>query len=276
MTPWPDDGLRRASINSFGYGGSNAHCIVDDAYNYLNLRGLRGNTTTVAKPPALRSPSDSESDSGVGSDISTPENGDQEYHPRLFVFLSPESAAVQRLAKVHADYLDDQYLKRPMTVDTVLGDLAFTLSNRRSKFQWRTALTASSSSELISVLNGSINSNRAGKPPKFAYIFTGQGAQWYAMGRELLEYEVSASTTVEADEYLKSHLQADWSVLDELKASQEMSRIDQPKFSQPLCAIVQVSLVNLLKHWGISPAAVVGHSSGELGGYHMNLYESIY
>jgi hypothetical protein len=50
--PWPTDGLRRASINSFGYGGSNAHVILDDAYNYLKSRNLKGKHRTANSPPS--------------------------------------------------------------------------------------------------------------------------------------------------------------------------------------------------------------------------------
>ncbi len=268
LTAWPDDGLRRASVNSFGYGGSNAHCIIDDAYNYLKLRGLRGNTATVPTPPLLHGPTESDVDSGFGSEVSTPEDRPKDKHPRLFLFSSPESAAVQRLANSYATYLDEKFMKSPSAADDLLGSLAYTLSHRRSKFQWRSSLVASSSSELISALKGTINSSRLGKSPSIVYVFTGQGAQWHAMGRELLQYEIFASTVAEADNYLASELKADWRVLDELKASKDLSRIDQPKFSQPLCAIVQVGLVNLFRHWGVLPAAVVGHSSGEIGESH--------
>lgn len=50
LTVWPSAGLRRASVNSFGFGGSNAHAIVDDAYHYLQSRGLRGNHNTTIAP----------------------------------------------------------------------------------------------------------------------------------------------------------------------------------------------------------------------------------
>ena len=84
------------------------------------------------------------------------------------------------------------------------------------------------------------------------------------MGRELLAYDCFATTVKEADDYLSS-LGADWSVLTELTASEEDSQISLAKLSQPLCAVLQIALINLLNHWGIRPAAVIGHSSGEIG-----------
>ena len=152
----------------------------------------------------------------------------------------------------------------PSAVDDMLSDLAFTLSNRRSAFQWRTTFVALSAKDLTSALTQRIKSGRAGKAPKIAFVFTGQGAQWHAMGRELLAYDVYAQTVKEADQYLKT-LGADWSVWDEFMASAEDSRINMPKFSQPLCAILQIALVKLLDHWGVTASAVVGHSSGEIG-----------
>ncbi|KAI1109794.1 hypothetical protein F5Y14DRAFT_431116 [Nemania sp. NC0429] len=83
------------------------------------------------------------------------------------------------------------------------------------------------------------------------------------MGRELFRYDTFAQTVADADKYLAS-LGCDWSVLGELNAPSEHSNINLAKFSQPLCTILQIALVNLLRQWGIQPAAVVGHSSGEI------------
>ena len=185
-------------------------------------------------------------------------------HPRLFVLSSPEQNSLQRIADSLASYTKEKITKAPSAVDDILSDLAFTLGNRRSIFQWRATFVAPSAKDLTSALTQRIRSGRAGNNPKITFVFTGQGAQWHAMGRELLIYEVYAQIVREADEFLKS-LGADWSVWDELMASAEDSRINFPKFSQPLCAVLQIALVKLLDHWGVTAAAVIGHSSGEIG-----------
>lgn len=268
LTPWPTNGLRRASVNSFGYGGSNAHLILDDAYNYLRLRGLKGNTASVKETPTLprilddETGSDSEADSGHGTMTSSPHNETFMERPRLFVFSSPEQAALGRFAKLYSTYLQSKPSKFG-TSDGFLANLGYSLSHRRSIFQWRSSAVASSCSDLSTVLEQPIKSSRTGKAPSIAMVFTGQGAQWHAMGRELRHYEIFSRSVAKADKYLRS-LGADWSALTELDASEKDTRINKAKFSQPLCTVVQVALVDLLSHWGVTPSAVVGHSSGEI------------
>ncbi|KAJ8131128.1 hypothetical protein O1611_g2501 [Lasiodiplodia mahajangana] len=263
LIAWPTDGLRRASVNSFGYGGSNAHCIIDDAYNYLKSRGLYGNTATVHMPSnPIGDDNEGVSSRRVTLSDSNGIQGPSEF-PRLFVFSSPKQAALQRLANLYVDYMRDKSLGSSEAADDFIRSFCFTLSNRRSVFQWRAALVASSIDELTSALSQPMKSNRTNQSAGIVYVLTGQGAQWQGMGRELFQYEVFARTITDADKYLTS-LGSDWSVLSELNASMEQSKINLAKFSQPLCTILQIALIDLLTHWGVQPAAVVGHSSGEV------------
>ena len=245
-----------------------AHAIIDDAYHYLKSRGLIGNTATIP------SPSDEYVDSARGSSNYSPTSEQSETSenyfssslkrsPRLFVLSSPEQNSLQKMADALANYVESKNAESPSAIEAMLSNLAYTLSDRRTTFQWRATFSAHSADELTSALTQRIKSGRAGKDPRIAFVFTGQGAQWHAMGRELVAHEVYANTIREADDYLKS-LGADWSVWEELMASAETSRINSPQFSQPLCAVLQIALVRLLDHWGIAPTAAVGHSSGEI------------
>ena len=83
------------------------------------------------------------------------------------------------------------------------------------------------------------------------------------MGRELCAYESFLQSLEEASAFLVS-LGASWSLLREFLADESTSRINSPAFSQPICTALQVALVDLLNQWGIQPAAVAGHSSGEI------------
>lgn len=102
---------------------------------------------------------------------------------------------------------------------------------------------------------------------KIGFVFTGQGAQWHAMGRELYGqngYDVYTAGLDKADRYLQ-RMGADWSLTEELTVRDAAtSKVSEAHVSQPACTVVQLCLVDLLRSWGIRPAAVTGHSSGEI------------
>lgn len=85
------------------------------------------------------------------------------------------------------------------------------------------------------------------------------------MGRELLSAYPTFSTSIFAADLYLRELGCPWSLVGELLQNQDKSRIDDPALSQPICTALQVALVDLLATWGIKPAAVVCHSSGEIG-----------
>ena len=97
-----------------------------------------------------------------------------------------------------------------------MDDLAFTLAQRRTLFEWRVATSAVSPQELISSLQDhNLQAVLARKSPTIAMVFTGQGSQWYAMGRELMQYPVFASTIRNSDACIRA-LGADWSLLGQM------------------------------------------------------------
>ncbi|KAH8692262.1 polyketide synthase [Talaromyces proteolyticus] len=259
-TPWPTSGLRRASVNSFGYGGTNAHCVIDDAYHYLATRGIFGKSRTKPSPAGMIA-------NGTSSENSSqaPLNGSKPNIGRLLLFVisAPEQSALERIAASQAAYLRNLMASEPETVDQVLKELAFTYSNRRSVYQWRTSIVSENSRNLTISLEQVNKGIRSRKELRVLFCFTGQGAQWYAMGRELLFYEVFATSVSDADRYLLS-IGSQWSVLKELTASEKSSNINSPRFAQPLCTVLQIALVDLLRHWGVMPSSVIGHSSGEI------------
>jgi acyl transferase domain-containing protein len=256
---WPSFGRRRISVNSFGFGGANAHVILDDAYHYLRERGLVGNHNTTIHDD------DSGSESGISMGPSTPLNGDVEYMEakQLFVFSMREQAGIQRLAKLYASELAKPGLAKEDPY--YLSNLAYTLAARRSQHDFRTFAVASSLAELSTQLSKPLpRTKRSSRRDKnLIFVFTGQGAQWPAMGWQLLSHPVFEDSMRASQRYLKIH-GCDWDVFEELQKTED-SNISLPEYSQTLCTVLQIALVDLLRHWKIIPKATVGHSSGEIG-----------
>ncbi|KAK4180644.1 hypothetical protein QBC36DRAFT_297446 [Triangularia setosa] len=242
LMPWPKVALgqrRRASVNSFGFGGTNAHIILE----------------------GFEAPNDDNTD-GQSSPL--------QVAPFLFSAQSKQSLLAGLAA--HAEYLEQH-------PNVSAADLAWSLRSRRSRLPLRLALPASTIEALRSSLKGilgnsnfQLESKAAGTSTKEARllgIFTGQGAQWARMGAELVETsEHAASLLASMDEALAQLPEADrppWTLREQLLAEAKSSQVGSAAVAQPLCTAVQVVLVELLRLCGIGFAAVVGHSSGEIG-----------
>ncbi|KAK4163727.1 putative polyketide synthase protein [Cladorrhinum sp. PSN259] len=232
--PWPQD-KKYISCNNFGFGGSNAHCVLERA--------------PLPSAPA-------------SSFIQTP--AAEAPQQKIFTLSANDEAAAKRLIRQLVIFLEEH---PEMFQTTVIRNLAYTLCQRRSHLSWRVALVGGSTNELVEAMTRfDIKPMRAlSYATKLAFAFTGQGAQWYGMGRELLQaYPIFADTIKETDACLKK-FGSNFSLLEELLRDKDSSRVDQAHISQPICTAVQIGLTNLLNSWGIRPESVVGHSSGEVG-----------
>ncbi|CAG8327922.1 unnamed protein product [Penicillium salamii] len=280
LQPWPTTGLRRASVNSFGYGGTNAHCVLDDAYHYMKLRSLEGSHDTTELPGIIDCEGSTTSDdlSASASTASssdrkeplTPESELEELklatpsllsRPKLLMWTSHEQAGINRTASQLVEYLTSQ----DKTDASLLTNLCHTLSTARSRFPWKTYTVASTVEELSSSLTSASHPKplRSSQLPTLCFVFTGQGAQWFAMGRELMAYETFAQAIKDASSFMKE-LGSEWDLVAELSASKEQSILNESAISQPVCTALQIALVDLLAEWNITPSVVVGHSSGEI------------
>jgi acyl transferase domain-containing protein/NADPH:quinone reductase-like Zn-dependent oxidoreductase len=251
---------------------------VDDTHNFLKSRGLSGHHQTVLPTgePALVA----DADSGFNSSASGSEGGDTESSTpkfKLFVFSSVDPAGLQRNATALAHQIGDALSKdeqdepgvKPAEPESdvdakFLEDLVYTLATRRSLFDQRAFVVARSSKDLQEQLSKPLQKTRRGATnSNIFFTFTGQGAQWASMGAALRVRAPFRQSLSRAEAQLAS-LGCKWSLIDELIATKDTSRIDEPYLSQPLCTALQLALVDLAAEWKITPRAVVGHSSGEI------------
>jgi acyl transferase domain-containing protein/NADPH:quinone reductase-like Zn-dependent oxidoreductase/SAM-dependent methyltransferase/acyl carrier protein len=240
VEPFPEtDGERLAGVNSFGFGGANAHVIL-------------------AEPPSSLSHAD---------------------HPEVWfdrgwpVMLSARSEdALRGYAMKLASWLTDRV---NLNGDSpMLPDLTYSLGDRRNHHPHRLTLVARSIPELIQELDAfaikedsvKVRTSFTPRPeaaPRVAFVMSGQGPQWWAMGRELMQHEPVFRDVIErCDAALKGI--ATFSLLEELGRSEETSQLHRTEIAQPAIFAMQVGLAELWKSWGVHPAAVVGHSVSEI------------
>lgn len=145
----------------------------------------------------------------------------------------------------------------------VLKQLAKTLSSGRSRFNWRSSVVASSHTGLLSALE-SVRTIKSLPNNQLVFLFTGQGAQYHGMGRELLLLHTSFAQSLYRSQEILARLGASWSLVDELLCEESKSRINSSEISQPATTAIQIALVDLLLETNVRPAMVLGHSSGEV------------
>lgn len=270
VMPWPAEASapRRVSVNSFGFGGANAHVILEDAYHYMQIRDIKGLHSTEVRCRYL---SPCGTINGNGSSTYNVEEDAIPSRPRLFVLSARDKQGIDRLVKCYKDYTystthqSSNTLPSPEPPQMRADDIAYTLAQRRSLFDYRTFLVADSIGQLAMKLEkGTLPVfRRPAKSNGPIFVFTGQGAQWAGMGHELLRLPVFANSMAKSSACLSS-LGCPFDLVTELRKTKEGSRVHSPEYSQPLCTSVQVALTDLLRDWSVEPAAVVGHSSGEI------------
>lgn len=237
--PWPTDSLRRASVNSFGIGGSNAHAIVEAAKAEDRLNHVS-----------------SYCDTDGGFMLDEDDNDDKASQMYTLVLSANDSASLGANIRAFCAHLINPNVK----VD--LADLAYTLSERRSRLFHR-AFVSTRTTDLHE--NQFTVAKKSPKAPKVGFLFTGQGAQWPRMGKALVDAVPWVRNTLEdLDRILQSLPNPpEWSLVSELTEPRSAEHVRQPDIAQPLVAALQLCLVDVLRSWGIKPSSVLGHSSGE-------------
>lgn len=220
-----------AGVNSFGFGGANAHAILAQA----------------------------RSDSPRPDGTHTPDA-----RPNLLLISARNPESLSRLAGRYAALL------RESNSRAGLSDVCHSAGTLQSSLSHRLSIVAGPQ-EMAEKLDlaasggcppGASRGRAAENPEAPVFVFCGQGSQWTRMGCDLMEEEpVFRRKLEEVDRLIRSNV--GWSLLAELAKDEERTRLSDTEFAQPSIFAVQIALTALWESWGIKPAAVVGHSVGE-------------
>ncbi|TDT97687.1 acyl transferase domain-containing protein [Streptomyces sp. 846.5] len=236
--PWPEsDRPRRAGVSSFGVSGTNAHVIIEQP--------------TEAEP-AL--------ESAEPVEVSTP--------PATAVLPFLVSGRSANALQAQTDRLRTRLRTDP---GLPLADLAWSLATSRSMFEHRGTVLAEDRDGLLRGLDAlatgtpaaGVVRGTADVDGRSAFVFPGQGAQWLGMATELLDSDQEfrdrfAECATAVEEFV------DWSVQDVLRGVEGAPSLDRLDVVQPALFTVMVALARLWQSRGVRPAAVVGHSQGEI------------
>ena len=244
--PWQANGRpRRAGTSSFGFSGTNAHVLIEEA------------------PPK----------SAVAEDVS-PEDGapEQAYEQKSVSVLPLSGRSAEALTALAQRY--EAWLEAHPEAD--ITDVCFTAGVGRSHFEHRAALVVDSVQGARELLAG-LAENRlgpgavrgvCGDPPKTAWLFTGQGSQYPGMARELFDTEPVFADTVKqcaeaVDGLLPRPLLEVMFDTDSDDSGDAGKTLRHTSFAQPALFAVEMGLARLWQSWGIEPDVVLGHSVGQ-------------
>ncbi|ARV59084.1 polyketide synthase [Nostocales cyanobacterium HT-58-2] len=230
LTPWPEHETKLAGVSAFGMSGTNAHVIVEAAPQLP-----QGELSTGGIEPLCH----------------------------LLTLSAKSEKALNDLVHRYLTFLDK-------TEDS-LANICYTAATGRSHFAHRLALIANSKENINEQLDafvkgekiiGTIQGDAYQGTPKIAFLFTGQGAQYVEMGRELYETQPAFRQALQqCDEILRSYL--DRPLLSILYPDRPEDIIDLTAYTQPAMFSFEYALAELWKSWGIIPDVVMGHSVGE-------------
>ncbi|MEU7136734.1 type I polyketide synthase [Streptomyces sp. NPDC046261] len=226
-TDWPRiDRPRRAGVSAFGVSGTNAHVVLEQAPEAAGTEPDRSELPAV--PWVL---------SGAG------ENALRAQAERLRSFVASDA-------------------------ELLPADVAWSLTSTRAMLSHRAVIVGADREELLRGLDAvaggtpapGVVTGVAGSPSGVVFVFPGQGSQWTGMALELIESSpVFAERMRECGQALSPFV--DWSLFDVLDDEEALRRVD---VVQPVLWAVMVSLAELWRSYGVTPAAVVGHSQGEI------------
>ena len=232
--PQTEGRLPVASVNSFGFGGTNAHVVMQAA-----ALPLVQTQPTMQQLKATR--------------------------PFVLPISARDKTALRDYATAYSKLIADSSLN--------LADVCYSAGTHKDHHPERLVVIADDAQQMRERLQnwlddeeqvpGAIVGHRRDAAAELVFVFTGQGSQWWAMGQQLLQREPLFRSTIEKMDTLFQELSG-WSIIAEMVQSEGLSNIDRTAIAQPAICALQIALVELWKSWGITPTRVVGHSVGEV------------
>lgn len=225
-TEWSSSGRRLAGISSFGFGGTNVHALLEESPQ-APARSTSTELDYLILPVSARSPE-----------------------------------ALKALAEIYLSSLDSS---PPAT-------LCAAAARRRDHLNYRLAVIGRNREELRRGLRAFIDgqpdaglttSGKLSGQRRVAFVYTGQGPQWWAMGRTLYQKERVFRETVTSLSQIMQ-VESGWQALEEFLADEHSSRVQETAVAQPLLFLLQAGLTQLLRAVGVRPEAALGHSCGEI------------
>jgi acyl transferase domain-containing protein/acyl carrier protein len=225
-----------AGVSSFGFGGTNVHVVVGEAEK------------------SEEEETNKEWVDSVHSD----------WH------ILPLSANNPEMLKMLAGSFAE-FLRSASSV--TIKDICRAAGLRRSQYDYRLSVIGYSKKDLCSSLENFLREEPdpdlfigdmiPNRPTRLAFVFSGQGGQWYNMGRELLKKEpVFYQAMQQIDQIVRANF--GWSLMNSFDSEQSTSQLSDIDLIQPMLFSIQVALASLWASWGIKPDAVIGHSMGEV------------
>jgi amino acid adenylation domain-containing protein len=262
--------LTRSINAAIAYAGATGHALPSsrrddelrtmlEGMGALHARGARLRWPALYPPAAARLFSAASLESAAAPEAEPPRT-------HVFTLSAHDAAALRAAAEATLAHLE-------RTTDS-LADLCYTSNLRRSHHDARLAVPCRTVEDLRARLRaflqepGEASRTVSPRRPKLAFVFQGQGGQWWKMGRQLLREEpVFRRAIDECDEAMRPW--TGWSLREELLRDEAAARIGEIDVAQPATFAIQVALAALWRSWGIAPDAVVGHSMGEVAAAHV-------
>ncbi|AOY84949.1 type I polyketide synthase [Moorena producens JHB] len=252
LTPWQTNGKSRiAGVSSFGFSGTNAHVILEEAPREGNRQQATGNSEDYRK--------------GNSEDY-------LERSVHLLTLSAKTETAFDELVSSYQNYL-------PTHPELGVGDICYTANTGRAHFNHRLAVVAQNQQELVEklrqhqegeevagIFSGKLPNNTTA--PKIALLFTGQGSQYVNMGRELYQQASTFREAINQCEDILSRVETFQEtslreILYPADDSSGSSLLNQTAYTQPCLFALEYALCQLWQSWGIKPNVVMGHSVGE-------------